>query len=192
MIVSTTRVQRELSAVAVDLGEKAANDATSALRRLELAGASTAAEGLAGSIRFVRDRLKAVLPAEQGEVTLDVTPSAAKAYRVALITWVRVITKRAEADKAKGLTTDAHQLTKAAQHVLDQLHDQLTLPVVDITSFVDAKDEEGEPLADVLAIDDAPATSPAPHRGRRKPHPGAEANASSEDLARWAQRGGTP
>jgi hypothetical protein len=55
MFVATSRVQRELSAVAVDVGEKAAKDAASALQRLELS--KSAADSLCGAIAYVRERL---------------------------------------------------------------------------------------------------------------------------------------
>ena len=181
MFVATSRVQRELSAVAVDVGEKAAKDAASALQRLELS--KSAADSLCGAIAYVRDRLKEILPAQQGVENIDMTPASAKAYRVCLITWIRVITKRAEADKQKGIETNAHALTTSAQNVLDQLHEQLSLPVVDITSFVEAEktDENGDGQPP-LELDSS--VQPAPHRGKRQ-HPGAVAEPTKSEKKAW-------
>ena len=156
--VNTTYLQRTLTAIALDVGEKAAKDAMSAHRRLELS--ETAAEQLLGSLQYVRNALNKILPAQQGEERVDnLTPTAMKAWRIALATWIRVVTKRAEADKQKGLNTNLFELSKAAQGVLDQLHEQLSLPIVDIGAFVEVAAEEKE--------DDTGGTSPAPHRGKR-------------------------
>ncbi len=156
--VNTTFLQRTLTAIALDVAEKAAKDAMSAHRRLELP--ETAAEQLLGSLQYVRNALNKILPAQQGEERVDnLTPTAMKAWRIALATWIRVVTKRAEADKQKGLNTNLFELSKAAQGVLDQLHEQLSLPIVDIGAFVEVAAEEKE--------DDTSGVSPAPHRGKR-------------------------
>jgi hypothetical protein len=63
-------------------------------------------------------------------------PMAARAMRVALIQWVSLAITRNKSAHGATLTTDLGARRSAAQNLVDQLSDQLSLPIEDVSALV--------------------------------------------------------
>ncbi len=82
---------------------------------------------------------------------------------------MRVQSKRDKAATAKGLTTDFPKQRRAAQELMDQVHEQLSLDPVDLDTFVKsekAEEDDADSADEGLALG---AVTPADPRSRRGP-----------------------
>lgn len=183
MIISCSKQQRALSIAALAIALNETKNCMSTCRRLEVAEAP--AESLLGSLQFVDAALGKTSGGGQvdGPIDVTLTPMAGHAWRIALGTWIRQMSKRDKADRAKGMSTNLPELTSAAQGVLNQLNDQLSLPVADISAFIEKPAAEGEEDAGgrTFQAGERPLPleeTPSDPRGRRGPKPAEPAKAA--------------
>jgi hypothetical protein len=169
MFLTTTAAQRDIMKVALTNQKKLAVDAFSVLKRL--GKSERPALEAQGTVDALIAELERVSVGERDEKKYELmNRPAAEQMRVALANWARQALKRSEAAEQLLLSTNVSSQEKAAQALLDQLNDQLSLPLTDINTV--AQELDKRPKAEKEGDDEdegKPATSPAPHRGSTRP-----------------------
>lgn len=155
MILTTTPAQRDIVKIALVNQKKLTNDAYSILKRLGKS-AKPAIEA-SGTVEYLSDSFAKLNVGERDQKAWDINPGGAEQLRAALINWARQALARSESAQQLSLTTNVSAQESAAQHLIDQLNDQLSLPITDIGSLVEQQDAR--------PIEKDEKVQPAPHRG---------------------------
>lgn len=164
MFVTTTPAQRDIVKIALANQKKLALDGYSILKRL--GKSERPALEAQGIIEFLLDSFDKMNIGERDNKKWDLPHhDAAKMLRSALGNWARQALQRSEAAAQLSLTTNVNKAEAEAQNLLNQLNDQLSLPLLDINAFVDQVEEKPDKEKPDIAADRD--VSPAPHRGRR-------------------------
>lgn len=173
LTILVSKAMLHVSEQALTETKKEAEGCMATCRRLEISEKS--AGDLVGSLEFVSAAIAKLTPGKGGEIKVEIPDTAVQAWRIAIGTWTRVQSKRDKGMVAKGLTTDFAKQSRAAQELINQLHDQLELDPVSIESFIPKKEEAGdddgeerEALPDLGLNGEG---SPADSRSRRGPKP---------------------
>jgi hypothetical protein len=168
--IKTSPTQRDIIVVALTHQKKLAQDGISMLKRLGK-GEGPALEA-SGAVEYLQDEFARMNIGERDVKNWDITRVGALQLKAALLNWARQALARSESAAQLTLTTNVTAQEKSAQDLLDQLHDQLSLPLIGFSELIEQQDarafkrtpkdgsEEKEP-------DDTSGTSPAPHRGKQ-------------------------
>lgn len=166
--VLVSKLGRHVTDSALTECVREAENAAATLTRLEIS--DKLPQALIGGLNHVEASLTKLTPDKNGDVKVEVPQASVDAWRIALGTWMRVQSKRDKGVTAKGMTTDFPKQRKAAQELLDQLHEQLQLEPVDLDTFVKKEepdaDEEGDGGDKGLGLG---SETPADPRSRRGP-----------------------
>lgn len=169
MKLLTNFTQREIAGVALINQKKLAIDGLSILKRLgKSEGPALEAQG---QVEYLIDQLTGINIGERDVKEWEITNSTAPQLRCALANWARQALKKSESAAQLKLTTDISKQEKAAQQLLDQLNEQLSLPMQKIDDLVeeldgkkaDEEDDEGE----MVSGKDAAADPGAATEGRQ-------------------------
>jgi hypothetical protein len=164
MFLLTTAAQRDIIKVALVNQKKLANDLFSVLKRLgESERPALKAQGI---VEYLIDEFEKMNVGERDQKKWDLQPDGAKMLRAALGNWARQALARSEAAAQLSLTTNVSKQETEAQQLLNQLNDQLSLPLIDIGAYVEQMEEKPEAKEPVDMATDRDV-QPAPHRGRR-------------------------
>ena len=164
MFITTTPAQRDIIKIALLNQKKLASDLFSVLKRLgEHERLALKCQGL---VEYLLDEFDKMNVGERDQKKWELMPDGAKMLRAAIGNWARVALLRSEAAAQLSLTTNVSKQETEAQQILNQLNDQLTLPLIDIGAYVEQMEAkpEKEEKGDIAADRDV---QPAPHRGRR-------------------------
>lgn len=163
--VPTTRRQREIVPVALDMAKKLAQDVASGANRLGIPDGP--ANNILGNLAFIRGEFDKILPAEQGMKPITLEGGSAAVLKDAIRIWAAATLKKDHALQLSlgqgGKTSATSAAEKAMQDLLTELNEQLNLPFEPILAPEPA-DETDEEFAE--------GTADGPHRGvgtNRKP-----------------------
>lgn len=137
LTIKTTRQQREIMPVALDIAKKLAQDTASALSRLNVPNRKPTE--IIGNLAHIRGEFDKVLPAQEGTVKIEIDAGSALVAKTALGLWASMVLKRDKADQLVMLKTNVSEVHKEAQDLLNQLNEQLSLDFEDIREL-DSKD----------------------------------------------------
>jgi hypothetical protein len=168
MFLITTLRQRRIANAALTYYRKLATDTASACKRLNLGAAATKNEDAAGAATHLLSAIP-YDPEDTAEQKHPLQPASATTLRNALGYWAIRALKEDRTAGQLSLTTSVTDEQAAAQHMLNVLAEQLTLPIIDIQAFAtelsgkDAKDDEegDEDEDDALAADAKTGTGAA-------------------------------
>ncbi|HEY2851114.1 MAG TPA: hypothetical protein VGI97_14640 [Gemmatimonadaceae bacterium] len=158
MIVSASKLQRDITRTGIDKVLKIATDAAGYLKRLNRSPRE--AESVINLITNLKAELDKVPSAEQDTVAIEVSPDLAKAWLTALAEYTRVVTlleKKVNAQPELGGIRNANSTEDAADKLASQMQDQLHLPIQSLESIVAQQDENDKEFGK--------GTESAPHRG---------------------------
>jgi hypothetical protein len=164
MFLLTTAAQRDIIKVALVNQKKLANDLFSVLKRL--GKSERPALEAQGVVEHLLDEFEKMNIGERDQKKWDLMPEGAKMLRAALGNWARQALARSEAAAQLSLTTNVSKQETEAQQLLNQLNDQLSLPLLDINAYVEQIEERPEAKEPIDIATDRDV-QPAPHRGRR-------------------------
>lgn len=134
ILIGTTALQRELTVFGLELQHKLATDTSGNLKRLDRAEKIT--QDVLGTNAFLTEKLDGLADDDaEGDAQIDITPMAAKVWQNALVliarSWARL---DRSLTKAK-LVPHREDRQQSLQQLVDQLHNALDLPLVNIDSL---------------------------------------------------------
>src|ERR1017187_959978 len=162
MFVTTTPQKRDIIKVALVNQKKLALDCYSLLKRL---GKSEApALEAQGVVEYLLDNFDKMNIGERDNKRWELAHNGCEQLRAALGNWARQALARSEAAAQLTLVTNVTKAEAEAQQLLNQLNDQLSLPLIDINALVEFTEQKPE-----KPIETDETVQPAPHRGAIKP-----------------------
>lgn len=145
MKVPTTRRQRELVPVALDMAKKLAQDVASGANRLGIPDGP--ANNIVGNLTYIRGEFDKILGTETGEKHVTLEVGSAAVLKDSIRIWAASTLKKDHALQLSlgqgGKTSATSAAEKAMQDLLDELNEQLKLPLQPIID-PDPKDDDEE------------------------------------------------
>lgn len=142
--IPTTRRQRELAPVALDLAKKLAQDVSSGSNRLGLSDGP--ANNIIGNLAHLRGELEKILPEEQGTKFIEIDTKAADVLKNAIRLWASVTIKKDHSLQMQlgqpGKSESTSQAEKDMQQLSDSVNKQLSLPFQPILDLEPADEDE--------------------------------------------------
>jgi hypothetical protein len=169
MLVTLTKLQRQISYHGIDDATKLSVDTAAALKRLNRN--SREADSVTNLIGVLKSELDKIPTSELDAVRLEIKPDVAKAWLTALALYARRVSRVEKAAQQIEMQTGANTLEDAAEKIANQLQEQLDLPLQSLESIISEQDERErkEKEADKKF---AEGLQPAPHRGTDQPDEG--------------------
>lgn len=147
--ILTTRRQRELAPVALDLAKKLAQDVSSGSNRLGLSDGP--ANNVIGNLAHIRGEFDKILPGEQGDKKIEIDTKACEVFKNAIRLWAAATLKKDHALQLaiaeSGKSSSTSQAEKDMQALSDAVNKQLSLPfepILEVETVADADEDEGD------------------------------------------------
>lgn len=169
MIVTLTKLQRQISYHGIDDAMKLSVDTAGALKRLNRS--SREADSVTNLIGVLKAELDKIPTSEPDAVRLEIKPDVAKAWLTALALYARRVSRVEKAAQQIEMQTGANTLEDAADKIANQLQEQLELPMQNLEAII-AEQDERERKEKEADRKFAEGLQPAPHRGKDRPDDG--------------------
>lgn len=163
MIVTVTKLQRQITMHGCELLLKLSTDTAAALKRMDRQ--SREADSVTNLVTNLKAELNKFPSYEAEACAMEVKPDLAKVWMTALAMYTRAVSRIEKAAGQIEMTTDANTKEDAAQKIANQLQEQLNLPLESLDAIVSAQDKR-EAEERKKDAEFAKGAAPVPHRGK--------------------------